>query len=374
MATYYDELGVQATATTADVEAAYDQWRRLVTHHDPAVAGEANQKLQTLEVARGVLTDPHSRATYDRELQHGTAGLADPTAVPTPSPPVVSSTPPSTGETPIGVKCMSPTCGAINDVPDARFCLTCGASLVQTCPNPGCRFEMRGVFTFCPRCGCNVAEERARVEAEILREEVGARSRAPVLLQEVHLLLEQGRWRRAKPRLACFDGLGRSALLIEQVEKIRGPVVKWLAATTNGRIGEAERPSDRHGRDLDEWQAAKFLEDNADMLRSELMQAMLKWTLKVWLPIAAVVGIVNAIGSRSPSGLMLTVGVAALALICPIVYEVLIAGDYGERTDRIGAIVSPLAGWVVVSFWVAIVITTLVLGGIYGALVMARRS
>lgn len=52
-ANYYEILNLQPTASSADIQTAfenqYNQWRRLVTHHDPKVVNQANQALQALE-------------------------------------------------------------------------------------------------------------------------------------------------------------------------------------------------------------------------------------------------------------------------------------------------------------------------------------
>ena len=56
MSNYYEILNVPTTASTAEIQTAYeqqyDQWRRLVTHQDPNVVNQANQALKALETIR----------------------------------------------------------------------------------------------------------------------------------------------------------------------------------------------------------------------------------------------------------------------------------------------------------------------------------
>ena len=69
MPNYYEIIKVQPTAPTAEIvnacEAQYNQWRRLVTHHDQDVVNQANQALQTIEQIRLTLTDTEKRGVYD---------------------------------------------------------------------------------------------------------------------------------------------------------------------------------------------------------------------------------------------------------------------------------------------------------------------
>lgn len=69
MPTYYEILKLPPTATQAEIEskadAQYNQWRRLVTHHDPNVVDEANRALRTLELVRNTLGNSVERSEYD---------------------------------------------------------------------------------------------------------------------------------------------------------------------------------------------------------------------------------------------------------------------------------------------------------------------
>ena len=53
MPNYYEVLKLLPTATRTEVEyaieAEYNQWRRLVTHHDPKMVEQANRHLRVLE-------------------------------------------------------------------------------------------------------------------------------------------------------------------------------------------------------------------------------------------------------------------------------------------------------------------------------------
>ncbi|MDZ4720907.1 MAG: DnaJ domain-containing protein [Roseiflexaceae bacterium] len=174
MSTYYEILQIAPTATLAEIESAYDtqynQWRRLVTHHDPNIVNQANQTLQLLETARTTLTDPTRRALYDGEIGVGTTagGLADPTAlasVPVAQPRMPMAPPPPP---PIQVPAasMAPQqiqqiqrpglwacykCGTDNPT-GTKFCFSCSAQLVRDCPE--CENSSSLVATgICGICG-----------------------------------------------------------------------------------------------------------------------------------------------------------------------------------------------------------------------------
>ncbi len=87
MTNYYQTLNLSPSATTRQIEAAidhqYNKWRRLVTHHDPNIAHQANQALRLLQDIRGTLTNPAKREVYDKAigLRGTVGGLADPEAL-----------------------------------------------------------------------------------------------------------------------------------------------------------------------------------------------------------------------------------------------------------------------------------------------------
>lgn len=74
---YYKELGVEKTASEADIKKAY---RKLVRKYHPDVSKEADadQRTKALNEAYGVLGDAEKRAAYDdlgrQQSAHGTAG------------------------------------------------------------------------------------------------------------------------------------------------------------------------------------------------------------------------------------------------------------------------------------------------------------
>ena len=63
--TFYDVLGVDADATTAEIEAAYREQLKQ-THPDVSDDEDAGERTQSLIEARDVLTDDDERARYDR--------------------------------------------------------------------------------------------------------------------------------------------------------------------------------------------------------------------------------------------------------------------------------------------------------------------
>jgi hypothetical protein len=162
MANYYGILKVQPTATIAEIQTAcedqYNQWRRLVTHHDPNIANQASQALQMLETIRTTLTDPSKRAGYDAGIGLSHVGeLADPTAILQGMPP----TPPSTERVSETAKDLHPRvdvwlCPQCN-TPSAvgmRFCKNCGQSIGEECPN--CAKMVEVGAQFCPHCGTKI--------------------------------------------------------------------------------------------------------------------------------------------------------------------------------------------------------------------------
>ena len=86
MPNYYEVLKVAPTASTSEIQVAFDSqynyWRRLVTHHEAETAQRANQALLYLERIRVTLTDPTQRTAYDLSLGGSVGGLADPNAAP----------------------------------------------------------------------------------------------------------------------------------------------------------------------------------------------------------------------------------------------------------------------------------------------------
>ncbi|MDP9310390.1 MAG: hypothetical protein M3R24_05790 [Chloroflexota bacterium] len=183
MSTYYDMLKVASTATTREVEHAiegqYNQWRRLITHHDPAIVNQANEAIQSLEVIRGTLMDEGKRDVYDRSigLKAAIGGLADPAVLLS----NVSAPPPLSPRQNFGNQPSQPQniwscyrCQTENP-PHTKYCFKCTAPLVRRCPE--CKNETSLIATGnCGTCGLQfeVAEQRERIrqEATTLRQEL----------------------------------------------------------------------------------------------------------------------------------------------------------------------------------------------------------
>jgi hypothetical protein len=183
MPNYYEALNLQPTATTAEIETAcesqYNQWRRLVTHHDPNVVNQANQALQLLETIRTTLTNTNTRAVYDAGIGIGVTlgGLADPEAIlsqaaaaPTPLAPDLlkpQTTAPSAAAVSKPRLWVCPKCNCDNPV-DTKYCYKCGAQLVRVCPE--CK-KMTSLMAsgFCGNCGFQyeVALQRAELAGRI---------------------------------------------------------------------------------------------------------------------------------------------------------------------------------------------------------------
>ena len=164
--TYYEILKVQPIASVSEIEAAYEaqynQWRRLVTHHDPSVVNQANQALDMLQRIRVTLTDIAKRAGYDEAIgiSGPIGGLADPEVLsrtltpPSPIPRKRSDTlaqSPATSEQRVDAW-TCPRCHTANLV-RTRFCKNCGQSLGRTCPN--CDQLIEVAAKFCTECGAD---------------------------------------------------------------------------------------------------------------------------------------------------------------------------------------------------------------------------
>jgi len=177
MPNYYELLRVQSSASDAEIQSAFDeqyeQWRRLVTHHDPNVVNQANQAIQLLEKMRATLTDPMRREAYDEAIgvKSVMGGLVDPSALLTP--PVFAMTPPAPTPIPSAMGAtgavnawVCPQCGTGNGI-GTRFCKNCGNALGRECPN--CAKTIEAAARFCPECGGDVA--KAMVAKQIADQE-----------------------------------------------------------------------------------------------------------------------------------------------------------------------------------------------------------
>lgn len=194
MATYYDFLQINPAAAPAEVEAAcesqYNQWRRLVTHHNPEVVQKANEALRLVEKIRATLTDPQKRSIYDASLNNGAiGGLADPMAQ-APSKPAAPPLPPppakpalvivSSPVIPVGERVdawLCPKCQTVNTI-GSRHCSQCGYQLGLNCPD--CQALILAAVPFCSVCGTNVALAQQRVRE---REEANRRQQEEQRIQ-----------------------------------------------------------------------------------------------------------------------------------------------------------------------------------------------
>ena len=204
MPTYYEILKIQSTATITEIETAldeqYNQWRRLVTHHDPNVVNQANQALQTLEMIRATLIDLEKRSVYDAAIgvNGPVGGLADPeTLLRASVPPIrLASTqrtdqvPPTAANARLdGWVCAQ--CQTTNPI-KTRFCSKCGQQLGLDCPN--CGKLTKASDAYCMECGVNIeefehkrnAEEEERLCLEKLEDEALKKWLPSVLEQATH--------------------------------------------------------------------------------------------------------------------------------------------------------------------------------------------
>lgn len=181
---YYEIISVQTSANVQEIEAAidakYNFWRRLVTHHDQATVQRANQNLMLLEEIRGTLTDPQRRSAYDQSLQR-LGGLADPNAVApqssgipsgslpfTPPPPAPAGFPAAQPVAPLQRvdAWVCPKCNKANPI-QVMFCQHCGHTIGRQCSN--CRSMYEASASFCPSCGLTPeqVQQKLKLEADI---------------------------------------------------------------------------------------------------------------------------------------------------------------------------------------------------------------
>jgi hypothetical protein len=183
MPNYYEVLKVQPSASQTEIETAYEaqynQWRRLVTHHDPDVVNQANQALQALETIRTTLTDSTKRSIYDTAIgvSNATGGLADPMAalqrgpvggpMMTPPAPRTMTQPAPAAPSAATTLWVCPQCGSDNPA-ETFHCFRCGTQLVRQCPE--CSNMTSLVATgFCGTCGYkyDTAVRRAELRAQM---------------------------------------------------------------------------------------------------------------------------------------------------------------------------------------------------------------
>lgn len=143
----YRLLGVPASASSDEINAACRRLARTF-HPDRNRSDRATAEMQVVNAVRSVMSDPESRAVYDRERHRFHARLGQPAAVPRPTPPPRPAspvTPPS--QSPIlryvraawagataAVATLAPPrcrgCRAVVASADDAYCVTCGTPLL----------------------------------------------------------------------------------------------------------------------------------------------------------------------------------------------------------------------------------------------------
>ncbi|MDP9310392.1 MAG: hypothetical protein M3R24_05800 [Chloroflexota bacterium] len=218
MQNYYELLGLAPSAATQDIEAAldakYNHWRRLATHHDPTVVNQANHELQSLEIIRATLTDSLKRADYDAGLG-GTVlvgGLAEQSTVlqspPPPSPTPSARRPLASTQQRLGLwtcyKCQT------DNPAHTKYCLSCASQLVRQCPE--CNYEASLVASgICGNCGYKyeIARRRGEIRTQLptLRHELTTAQEA---LAGAHQDMKQVNGLTADPsgKVALGEALG----------------------------------------------------------------------------------------------------------------------------------------------------------------------
>ena len=168
MINYYEVLDLEQTASLDAIQKRLDdqyaKWRALVTNHDPDVSSQATKAIQTIEIAREILTNPVKRHAYDRDLREEletVAGLMDPSQIVNqpkqggysmviPTRPITQQVvveQPVTLNTWICSSCQSP------NHKGTTYCSKCGGVVGQNCPN--CNNLVEFTEKFCSSCGVN---------------------------------------------------------------------------------------------------------------------------------------------------------------------------------------------------------------------------
>jgi hypothetical protein len=215
MSTYYEVLKIPSDAPLQMVESAidtqYNQWRRLVTHHDPSVAEQANHALRTLEMIRNTLCNALERAKYDASLNIG--GLADPAELlrnvpPDPAPqrsmnpfaaPMANDFSGQTGRAgQFDAQTVAPLdrvdawvcarCKNPNPIGE-KFCSRCGNQIADACPS--CAVLTEQTKPFCSKCGADKAAVIDRQKQEMIRGFNLSIQQLQVEIQEIERLVEK---------------------------------------------------------------------------------------------------------------------------------------------------------------------------------------
>lgn len=178
MSNFYEVLGVEPSASAAEIENKLDEFqdelRQKVTHHDPAIVADANQKMQVLEEIRSTLMDDKKRQKYDESLNYG--GLGDPNAEVKKTAPFLGGVTPriiqmgqavpqgSLERTDAWICPKDKHANAVGE----KFCAKCSTQIGADCPNCGRVAELSKKF--CPSCGVNKIESFEMQQAQKISE------------------------------------------------------------------------------------------------------------------------------------------------------------------------------------------------------------
>jgi len=245
MATYYELLKIQPTASPAEINTAiedqYNQWRRLVTHHDPNVVTQANQTLQLLETIRSTLMDTSKRSVYDAAIGingQQIGGLGDPDALLRLGGAVATPPQPATRANASPARVVEATnvwvcskCNTVNPL-KTKFCSKCGLQLGVDCPN--CGKLTKATDKFCAECGKNLEESKVKADENLqvlqwinqTRTSAGRMKHMPTIRSLI------GRGTFPEIYKVCFDVM--SSIKIKSM----GLSFSVKNVTTNPQIGE----------------------------------------------------------------------------------------------------------------------------------------
>lgn len=141
----YRLLGVPASASPDEINAACRRLARRF-HPDRNRSERATAEMQVVNAVRSVMSDPESRAVYDRERHRFHARLGQPVARPTPAPmpaprrepaspsPILRYVRAAWAGATAAVATLAPPrcrgCRAVVASADDAYCVTCGTPLL----------------------------------------------------------------------------------------------------------------------------------------------------------------------------------------------------------------------------------------------------
>ena len=207
MENFYQTLGILPTASFKEIKEAYSRMRADLLSSD-LDDSELSFKIESLESAYAILSDPGERANYDRSLT-ANANTGSPTALTLMERPGTILKPEFA--TP-QVQQVCPYCGTPNPV-QASICLQCGQQMTRPCPSCGQAVVL--TQSVCSRCNTFLPEYDQKRLAQALVVEQKTQSNRQESESKVQALEAHHRTRAVQGILFwILVGLGCIALTV----------------------------------------------------------------------------------------------------------------------------------------------------------------